>query len=98
MSEAYAKQTGQPLCITDSYRDLASQIAVRAAKPTLAAVPGTSNHGWGTAVDMCGGVQTFGSPAHQWMRANAPMYGFFHPGWAQANGSKPEPWHWEYGR
>jgi D-alanyl-D-alanine carboxypeptidase len=97
LSEAYAAEHGQPLCVTDSYRTLESQIAVRAAKPGLAAVPGTSNHGWGTAVDLCGGVQQFGTPAHQWMRAHAPLYGFFHPRWAQASGSKPEPWHWEYG-
>ncbi len=70
---------------------------MRAAKPTLAAVPGTSNHGWGTAVDLCGGIQTFGSAQHVWMRQNAPLYGWYLPSWAQQTGSKPEPWHWEYG-
>ena len=26
----------------------------------------------------------------------APLYGWFHPDWAEASGSLPEPWHWEY--
>lgn len=97
LSQSYAATFGTPLCITDSYRSLEGQVAVRAAKPGLAAVPGTSNHGWGTAVDLCGGVQTFGTPQHRWMRDNAPLYGWFLPSWAQQTGSKPEPWHWEYG-
>ncbi len=97
LSQAYAAEFGTPICITDSYRTLQEQIAVRAAKPTLAAVPGTSNHGWGTAVDLCGGIQTFGSAQHVWMRQNAPLYGWYLPSWAQQTGSKPEPWHWEYG-
>lgn len=97
LSQAYAAEFGTPICITDSYRTLEEQVAVRAAKPTLAAVPGTSNHGWGAATDLCGGIQTFGSPQHEWMRQNAPLYGWFHPAWAQQGGSRPEPWHWEYG-
>ena len=98
LSEAYAQDYGEPLCVTDSYRSLASQESLYATKPGLAAVPGTSNHGWGTAVDFCGGVESFGSPAHEWMRSHAPLFGFFHPEWAQAGGSRPEPWHWEFGR
>jgi LAS superfamily LD-carboxypeptidase LdcB len=30
------------------------------------------------------------------MQQNAALYGWFHPAWAQAGGSLPEPWHWEY--
>ncbi len=96
MSHAYAAETGEPLCVTDSYRNYAEQVAVRAAKPTLAAVPGSSNHGWGVALDLCGGVQQFDSPAHRWMKANAAASGWFHPAWAAQGGSKPEPWHWEF--
>jgi hypothetical protein len=96
LSRKYAETFRAPICVTDSYRDYASQVAVRAAKPTLAAVPGTSNHGWGVAVDLCDGVQVFGSPQHEWLRQHAMAYGWFHPAWAQAGGSKPEPWHWEF--
>ena len=97
LAEAYASDHGEALCITDSYRTYEAQVRLKAAKPRLAARPGTSNHGWGTAVDLCGGIQTFGTPQHRWMQANAPLYGFFHPRWAQQDGSKPEPWHWEFG-
>lgn len=92
----YARETGQPLCLTGGYRDLASQSRLYAIKPGLAARPGTSNHGWGIAVDLCGGIERFGSVEHQWMVANAPEYGWTHPTWARATGSKPEPWHWEF--
>ena len=96
LSRKYAETFRAPICVTDSYRNYASQVAVRAAKPTLAAVPGTSNHGWGVALDLCDGVQVFGSPQHEWLKQHAMAYGWFHPSWAQAGGSKPEPWHWEY--
>ncbi|HYN66752.1 MAG TPA: M15 family metallopeptidase [Ornithinibacter sp.] len=96
LSKAYAAQTGVPLCITDSYRSLPDQISVKATRGRFAATPGTSRHGLGRAVDLCGGVQDFGSPAHRWMRQNAPLYGWFHPSWAAAGGSLPEPWHWEF--
>ncbi len=97
MGQAYATRFGSAICLTDSYRSYPAQVSVYARKPGLAAVPGTSNHGWGTAADLCGGIQSFSSAQHQWMSANAALYGWFHPGWAQANGSKPESWHWEYG-
>jgi hypothetical protein len=97
LGQAYASRFGTAICITDSYRSYPAQVSVYARKPGLAAVPGTSNHGWGTAVDLCGGIQSFSSAEHQWMSENASLYGWFHPGWAQQNGSKPEPWHWEYG-
>lgn len=97
LSAAYEQEWGVPLCVTDAYRTLDSQVGLYATKPHLAAVPGTSNHGWGTAVDLCGGIQTFGTGPHRWMRENAPLFGWFHPSWAQAGGSRPEAWHWEYG-
>lgn len=97
LAEAYASAFGSPLCVTDSYRTFEAQVRLRAAKPHLAAVPGTSNHGWGTAVDLCDGVQRFGTAEYRWMQVNAPLYGWFNPRWAQQGGSKPEPWHWEFG-
>jgi zinc D-Ala-D-Ala carboxypeptidase len=96
LSLAYQRDTGQPLCITDSYRSYAEQIAVKATRGKWAAAPGTSEHGKGLAVDFCGGVQSFGSPAHLWLKQNAPLYGWFHPNWAEPTGALPEPWHWEY--
>lgn len=96
MSEAYRKDFGRPLCVTDTYRSYAAQVDVKARKPTLAATPGTSNHGLGLATDLCGGIESFGTAQHRWMQQHAPLFGFYHPAWAQAGGSKPEPWHWEF--
>jgi hypothetical protein len=96
LSGQFAAEFGRPLCVTDSYRTLAAQVSVYARKPGLAAQPGTSNHGWGTALDLCGGAQSFGTAEHAWLAAHAPPTGWFHPSWAAASGSRPEPWHWEF--
>ena len=96
MSIAYQKDTGSPICVTDSYRSYAEQVSVKAVKGKWAATPGRSEHGMGRAVDLCGGINNFGTPAHLWMKQNAPLYGWFHPDWAEPSGSLPEPWHWEY--
>lgn len=92
----YRRTFGTNMSITDSYRSYDAQVRVKAAKPYLAATPGTSNHGWGIALDLGGGIQTFGSEQHRWMQANAVNQKWVHPGWAQAGGSKPEAWHWEF--
>lgn len=95
MTQAYAQAFGSPLCINASYRPYADQVRLFRQEPGFAAVPGTSNHGWGLAVDLGCGVQNFGSPQYRWMVANAGRYGFVHPGWATRNPF--EPWHWEFG-
>lgn len=60
-----------------------------------AAVPGTSNHGWGQAIDFGAGVNTsLRSDEYWWMRNNAPSYGWSHPLWAR-EAVTLEPWHWE---
>ena len=96
MSKAYASQSGVPLCVTDSYRSLPEQISITGTRGRFAATPGTSRHGLGRALDLCGGVQDFSSPAHRWMKQNGPLFGWFHPSWAAAGGSLPEPWHFEF--
>jgi hypothetical protein len=96
MSKYHAASVGSPLCVTDSYRSYSEQVDVYRRKPSLAAVPGTSNHGWGLAVDFCGGIERAGSSAYDWMKANAGRFGWFHPDWAEPGGSRPEAWHWEF--
>ncbi len=96
LNVAYRKQFGTSLSITDSYRSYQQQVSVRARKPGMTARPGTSQHGWGLAVDLAGGVQNE-DVRYRWLRANAPRFGWDHPTWARAGGSGPyEPWHWEY--
>lgn len=97
LAGAFADAFGRELCITDSYRSFSAQVAAARAKPRLAAAPGTSNHGWALAVDLCGGINHFGSPEFRWMEANAWRFGFVHPDWAREGAEKPEPWHWEFG-
>jgi hypothetical protein len=97
MSKYHAASTGSPLCVTDSYRTYGEQVSLYQRKPELAATPGTSEHGWGQAVDFCGGVERYGSGAYGWMQSNAARFGFFHPSWAEPGGGRPEPWHWEFG-
>ncbi len=98
MSEAYQQRTGSALCVNESYRSYTAQVAIKASFPGLAAIPGTSKHGLGLALDLCGGVQDFKDPAHQWLKANGPRFGWVHPKWAEPSGSLPEPWHWEFVR
>lgn len=66
------------------------------------AKPGTSNHGWGRAIDV---VDTTTSKAHllncrdsqfHWLLENAPRFGWVLPSWARCGSSKQEPWHWEW--
>ncbi|TFV89448.1 D-alanyl-D-alanine carboxypeptidase family protein [Blastococcus sp. CT_GayMR16] len=96
MSGAFAAAFGSPICITDSYRTYASQVRLYGQKPALAAVPGTSNHGWGLAVDLCGGIENYDTAPYNWMKVNAGRFGFLHPDWAEPGNGREEPWHWEY--
>jgi hypothetical protein len=97
-----ATEAKMSLYATGCYRDLAGQVAARTAWCALdacamAALPGTSNHGWGKAVDFAtAGGMTFDAPAYNWLAANAWRFGWSHPRWAEPTGSAPEPWHWEW--
>jgi hypothetical protein len=96
MDTAYTAAFGSSVCITDSYRSYGSQQSVYWRKPGLAAVPGTSNHGWGVAVDVFCGIDDYSSAEHAWLTEHGDEYGWINPEWAQAGGSRPEPWHWEF--
>lgn len=96
LAAAYQAEFGRPICVTDGYRPLAEQRQLRRTKPRFAARPGFSEHGWGLAVDLSCGIQSFRSTGHAWMAANAGTYGWFLPAWAQRGGARPEPWHWEF--
>ena len=96
LSAAWEADHGTPLCLRSAYRTYAEQAGLYARMPGIAAPPGVSDHGWGTAVDLCGGVQDPLSQQHAWMVQHGPEHGWVEPDWAQAGGSRPEPWHWEY--
>lgn len=87
---AAAAADGIDLKITDSYRTYDQQVDLAHRKGLyadggLAAVPGTSNHGWGMAVD----ADVTDSRTLEWLRLNGPRFGF-------VEAVPREPWHWEY--
>ena len=86
---AAAADDGVTLTVSDSYRSIAAQ--TRTAGDVglyrdggLAAVPGTSTHGWGLSVD----IET-DPKITRWLRANADRFGF-------AEDVAREPWHYTY--
>lgn len=94
---------GIQLTPVSCYRSYAEQVAVRNYWCSLglcqfAAVPGTSTHGWGKAVDFAdqNGTLTFSSPGYAWLQQKAYLYCFSHPAFAEPTGVAPEPWHWEW--
>ena len=97
MSRDYEREFGSAICVADSYRTYERQQQIYQERPGYAATPGTSEHGWARAVDLCGGIQTDGTAQNTWLRLHASQYNWFHPGWADSAGGGPyEPWHWEY--
>lgn len=86
---AAAAADGITIGVTDSYRPYDVQVRLAEEKGLyseggLAARPGTSEHGWGKAVDL-----RLDAAAQAWMRANGPRFGF-------VENVPREPWHWEY--
>jgi LAS superfamily LD-carboxypeptidase LdcB len=101
---ASAREVGLIIEISGCYRTFANQVINRdkwCSKDLckFGAVPGTSKHGKGLAIDFKVGKRAlaFRDPEFLWLLANSEQYGFFHPYWAGEKGSAPEPWHWEFG-
>lgn len=99
----------QKIVFTDGYRSYERQVALynkygagRAAKP------GTSNHGWGVAIDMYWGVRTemfkdnekrpsgFKHPVYRWFLENGWKYGWYNPSALRDDSKTDEYWHWEF--
>jgi hypothetical protein len=85
-----ARADGIDLTITDSYRTFDQQVDLVQRKGLYSnggygATPGTSNHGWGLAVD----ADVTAPRTLDWMRNNAWQFGF-------VEAVPREPWHWEY--
>jgi D-alanyl-D-alanine carboxypeptidase len=84
-----AAAAGVHIGVEDTYRSLDAHVDLARREGLfsdggLAAAPGTSNHGWGLAVDV--NVDRRG---HTWMAENASRYGF-------VEDTPREPWHWGY--
>ena len=104
LDAAYKDVWGVDIPIDLSYRTYEEQVEMKQIYGSGAAAPGTSNHGWGTAVDLPdyreggeGLEWNYGTPKYEWMKAYAPAYGWVNPSWAVQGGVGPhEPWHFEY--
>jgi zinc D-Ala-D-Ala carboxypeptidase len=86
---AAAARDGVTIGITDSYRTYESQVDLAERKGLyknggLAAVPGTSDHGWGRSLDL-----RLDGNALAWMREHGAQYGF-------REDVPRESWHWTY--
>lgn len=79
---------GFGVTLTGAYRTYQRQVELKAEKPTLAATPGNSNHGWGRAVDV--------NLNRVWMQRNGHRFNWIWPDWARPGGSRPEDWHFEH--
>ncbi len=87
--QAAAAREGVTFGINSSYRDHATQVEMVEryglySQGGRAAAPGTSNHGWGVALDL-----DLDGPAQAWMREHAADYGF-------VEDVPREPWHWTF--
>ncbi len=85
-----AAAEGIDLRVTDSYRSYDQQVDLAERKGLYSqggygAVPGTSNHGWGLAVD----IDVTDPATLSWVRANGYRFGF-------VEAVPREPWHWEF--
>ena len=100
----------QKTWVTSSYRTYQKQVLLK-QHPRLggaAATPGTSNHGWGTAVDFWWGLKianrtdpkfreaAFAHPNYRWFFENAHRYGWYNPPRLRDGSGLEEWWHWEY--
>ncbi|WP_440689239.1 M15 family metallopeptidase [Cellulomonas soli] len=95
---AFLAAFGHHLDVDLTYRDYATQVAMREALGSIAAVPGTSSHGTGLALDVPERPCEYGwdTVQRRWLVANGPSYGWVSPSWARQGGSNPEYWHYEY--
>jgi LAS superfamily LD-carboxypeptidase LdcB len=84
-----AAEAGISIHLVDGYRPYEDQVRLARelglySEGGLAAQPGTSQHGWGRAVDL-----ELDDRGIAWMRDNAWKYGF-------KETVPREPWHWEF--
>jgi zinc D-Ala-D-Ala carboxypeptidase len=85
-----AAADGISLSVTDSYRTYDQQVDLVDRKGLYSqggygAEPGTSNHGWGLAVD----ADVTDPATLSWLRTNGYRFGF-------VEAVPREPWHWEF--
>lgn len=123
--KAYKAQFGKGFTISSAFRTLAKQEELYQNPKSggykdkkgqwtggggWAATPGTSNHGFGAAIDIAELYRYVGgktnpelnrqgrikSPEYKWLAENGPTYGWYNPWKLCDYGGNDEMWHWEY--
>ncbi len=99
LNDAYRARFGASIDMDLTYRSYADQVAMKAHFGGLAAAPGTSSHGWGTALDVqeWDSVYGFGTERYTWLVENGPTYGWYAPARVREGQPYAEYWHFEYG-
>lgn len=99
-----------PLVITDGYRTYEMQVTLKQKYGSFAATPGTSNHGWGIAMDLSGianpinslkksnvaRASAYRTPVYKWLFENAWKFGIYSPRSLRDDNGVDEWWHWEF--
>ncbi|MCC2316980.1 M15 family metallopeptidase [Cellulomonas chengniuliangii] len=98
LNDAFRAAFGEGIAMDLTYRSYEDQVAMKEAFGALAARPGTSSHGLGTALDVqeWPDVYGFGTARYEWLVANGPSYGWTAPARVRQDGAYPEYWHFEY--
>lgn len=104
LNNAFKKEFGKNLDIDLAYRTLDTQkFYYSELGPYIAAKPGTSNHGWGLAIDLPESYNySFNGKYYKWLKVNSKKYNWVHRKNLEqyrANGTKnpyAEAWHFEY--
>lgn len=94
LNQAYRARFGRDLQVDHlrgtAYRTVGDQQVLYAKYGSpRAAKPGTSNHGWGLALDLAMGGGNHSSATYRWLKENGPRYGF-------VDEVPHEDWHWRY--
>lgn len=100
LNKAFKKKFGRNLEIDLTYRTRGTQeYLYRELGRMIAAKPGTSNHGWGLAIDF---PETrdygFDGTYYKWLKAYSKRYGWVHHKVYEKGSPYAEAWHFEYMR
>ena len=110
--EKFAGNGGNYVSITSMFRDYDKQVAIKAAYGSAAATPGSSNHGWGIAIDLqfynkkgeivsntkntTASFKFTNNPAIKWLYDNSYRFGWVFPTSLRDGNPLDEHWHIEY--
>ena len=100
LNNAFRRRFGTNLEIDLTYRTRGTQECLyRELGPYIAARPGTSNHGWGFAIDFPETYDySFRGRYYQWLKRNSAAYGWVHRKNLEEGSPYAEAWHFEYVR